>query len=97
MPPPGVAGANVLAVVASVSGDFVVGRPWEGDDHIAADDARGWETLSPSATAFGAHLPKVPRAMTVEDIARVRAQELASRKLVFEGAGKLSLDRRIGA
>ncbi len=28
-------------------------RPWEGDDHIAADDARGWQTLSPSATAFG--------------------------------------------
>ena len=32
MPPPGVAGASSLAVVASVSGDFVVGRPWEGDD-----------------------------------------------------------------
>ena len=27
-------------------------RPWEGDDHIAADDARGWQTLSPSATAL---------------------------------------------
>lgn len=55
-------------------------RPWEGDDHIAADDARGWETLSPSATAFGAHLPKLPREMTVDDIARVRADFVAAAK-----------------
>ena len=47
-------------------------RPWEGDDHIAADDARGWETIAPSAIAFGAHLPKVPREMTLDDIARVK-------------------------
>jgi len=47
-------------------------RPWEGDDHIAEADPRGWQTLSPSATAFGANLPKVPKAMTLDDIARVR-------------------------
>ena len=47
-------------------------KPWEGDDHIAADDGRGWETLSPSAVAFGHNLPQVPRAMTLDDIARVR-------------------------
>ncbi|MBI6953900.1 NADH:flavin oxidoreductase/NADH oxidase [Pseudomonas sp. CCOS 191] len=47
-------------------------RPWEGDDHIAADDARGWDTIAPSAIAFGAHLPKVPKAMTLDDIARVK-------------------------
>ncbi|UCJ18840.1 NADH:flavin oxidoreductase/NADH oxidase [Pseudomonas sp. MM211] len=47
-------------------------RPWEGDDHIADNDSRGWETIAPSAIAFGANLPKVPRAMTLEDIARVR-------------------------
>ncbi len=47
-------------------------RPWEGDDHIAADDARGWPTISPSASAFGANLPRVPRAMTLADITRVR-------------------------
>ncbi|EGH45755.1 NADH:flavin oxidoreductase/NADH oxidase, partial [Pseudomonas syringae pv. pisi str. 1704B] len=47
-------------------------RPWEGDDHIAASDSRGWDTIAPSAIAFGANLPKVPRAMTLEDIARVR-------------------------
>lgn len=46
--------------------------PWEDDDHIAEGDPRGWETIAPSAIAFGAHLPKVPRAMTLDDIARVR-------------------------
>src|SRR5450830_230093 len=47
-------------------------RPWEGDDHMAEGDPRGWSTLSPSAVAFGANLPKVPKAMTLDDIARVR-------------------------
>ena len=47
-------------------------RPWEGDDHIAADDVRGWDTIAPSAIAFGGHLPKVPKAMTLDDIARVK-------------------------
>lgn len=47
-------------------------RPWEGDDHLAADDPRGWPTIAPSAVAFGANLPRVPAAMTLADIARVR-------------------------
>jgi 2,4-dienoyl-CoA reductase-like NADH-dependent reductase (Old Yellow Enzyme family) len=54
--------------------------PWEGDDHIAADDPRGWQTIAPSAIAFGAHLPKVPRAMTLQDIARVQADFVAAAK-----------------
>ena len=53
-------------------------RPWEGDDHIADTDPRGWQTLSPSPLAFGAHLPKVPREMTRDDIARVRADFVAA-------------------
>jgi 2,4-dienoyl-CoA reductase-like NADH-dependent reductase (Old Yellow Enzyme family) len=48
-------------------------RPWEGDDHIPADDPRAWETLGPSAIPYGANLPRVPRQMTLEDIARVQA------------------------
>lgn len=46
-------------------------RPWEGDDHLAEDDPRGWDIIAPSATAFGAHLPKTPKAMTKADIERV--------------------------
>ncbi|MBF0095998.1 MAG: NADH:flavin oxidoreductase/NADH oxidase [Magnetococcales bacterium] len=52
--------------------------PWQGDDHIAEGDPRGWETISPSSLAFGAHLPKVPRAMTVQDIARVQENFVAA-------------------
>jgi 2,4-dienoyl-CoA reductase-like NADH-dependent reductase (Old Yellow Enzyme family) len=47
-------------------------RPWEGDDHLAESDPRAWETIAPSAIAFGGDLPRVPRAMTTIDIARVR-------------------------
>ena len=46
-------------------------KPWEGDDHILDTDPRGWQTIAPSAIAFGENLPKVPRAMTIADIARV--------------------------
>jgi 2,4-dienoyl-CoA reductase-like NADH-dependent reductase (Old Yellow Enzyme family) len=53
-------------------------RPWEGDDHLPEGDPRGWATLSPSAVAFGANLPKVPQAMTTDDIARVRADFAAA-------------------
>ncbi|QRN96640.1 NADH:flavin oxidoreductase/NADH oxidase [Archangium violaceum] len=48
-------------------------RPWEGDDHMAPGDPRGWETIAPSPIAFGGNLPQAPREMTREDIARVRA------------------------
>lgn len=47
-------------------------KPWEGDDHIAPGNTQGWETISPSAIAFGNNLPQVPREMTIADINRVR-------------------------
>lgn len=53
-------------------------RPWEGDDHIAPDDPRGWETVAPSAIAYGGGLPKVPRAMTKANIDRVRGDFVAA-------------------
>ncbi|MGQ0620321.1 MAG: NADH:flavin oxidoreductase/NADH oxidase [Panacagrimonas sp.] len=49
-------------------------RPWEGDDHLAANDPRAWEILGPSALAFGGNLPRVPRAMTLDDIQRGQQQ-----------------------
>lgn len=58
--------------------------PWEGDDHIAEGDPRGWATISPSAVAFGANLPKVPKAMTLEDIARVRNDFVAAARRARE-------------
>ena len=63
-------------------------RPWEGDDHIPEGDPRGWQTLAPSALAFGANLPRVPREMTKPDIDRVRrdfgAAAQRARDLGFE-------------
>ena len=70
-------------------------RPWEGDDHIAADDVRGWQTLAPSAIAFGANLPKVPQAMTLEDIARV--QDCLAQALGDIARGSKDLRGRLGA
>ncbi|WP_369991868.1 NADH:flavin oxidoreductase/NADH oxidase [Pseudomonas xanthosomatis] len=58
--------------------------PWEGDDHFAEHDERSWEIIGPSAIAHGAHLPRTPRAMTVEDIARVQQN--------FVDAAKRALD-----
>ncbi|HEX8047795.1 NADH:flavin oxidoreductase/NADH oxidase [Rhizobium sp.] len=53
-------------------------RPWEGDDHIEEGDPRGWQTIAPSAVAYGKSLSKVPKAMTLDDIARVKADFLAA-------------------
>ncbi|MET0281071.1 MAG: NADH:flavin oxidoreductase/NADH oxidase [Steroidobacteraceae bacterium] len=53
-------------------------RPWEGDDHIPAGDPRAWLPLAPSAIAFGGDLPRVPKAMTLEDIAKVKADFVAA-------------------
>ncbi|MFZ4876917.1 NADH:flavin oxidoreductase/NADH oxidase [Janthinobacterium sp. Mn2066] len=63
-------------------------RPWEGDDHIVESDARAWDTIAPSALAFGPGLPKMPRAMNLDDIARVRQDfvdaALRAREIGFE-------------
>ncbi|HEY1630897.1 MAG TPA: NADH:flavin oxidoreductase/NADH oxidase [Rhizomicrobium sp.] len=55
-------------------------RPWEGDDHMKPDDPRAWEPIGPSAIAFGANLPRVPKAMTKADIGRVRGDFVAAAK-----------------
>ncbi|HEU4409279.1 MAG TPA: DJ-1/PfpI family protein [Polyangiaceae bacterium] len=55
-------------------------RPWEGDDHMAPGDARAWQPIGPSPVAFGANLPRAPHEMTEAEIARVRADFVASAK-----------------
>ncbi|PLZ04310.1 NADH:flavin oxidoreductase [Burkholderia sp. WAC0059] len=59
-------------------------RPWEGDDHLPEGDPHGWQTIAPSAVPFGANLPKVPKAMTLEDIARVRENFVAAARRALE-------------
>jgi 2,4-dienoyl-CoA reductase-like NADH-dependent reductase (Old Yellow Enzyme family) len=45
--------------------------PWQGGAHLSEAQG-GWPTIAPSAIPFGGDLPKVPRAMTEADIARVQ-------------------------
>lgn len=52
--------------------------PWEGDDHIPAINVRAWETIGPSAIAFGGDLSRVPTEMTVADITRVQNDFVAA-------------------
>lgn len=46
-------------------------KPWEGDDHIPTGQG-GWETIAPSAIAFGGNLQKVPSEMSLAEIGRVK-------------------------
>lgn len=54
-------------------------KPWEGNDHIGNDQG-GWDTIAPSAIAFGGKLKKIPKEMTLDDIARVQADFVAAAK-----------------
>jgi 2,4-dienoyl-CoA reductase-like NADH-dependent reductase (Old Yellow Enzyme family) len=60
--------------------------PWEGDDHMAAGDPRAWQPIAPSAIAYGGELPRVPVAMGLPDIARVKADFVAAARRAH-GAG----------
>lgn len=48
-------------------------RPWEGDDHIQPGQPHEWTPIAPSPVAFGAHLSRTPREMSLADIARVQS------------------------
>jgi 2,4-dienoyl-CoA reductase-like NADH-dependent reductase (Old Yellow Enzyme family) len=78
------AGAAPGIQIAHAGRKASANRPWEGDDHIAAGDPRGWQTIAPSAIAYGANLPQVPRAMTLDDIARVKADFVAAARRARE-------------
>jgi 2,4-dienoyl-CoA reductase-like NADH-dependent reductase (Old Yellow Enzyme family) len=74
-----VAGGAVPGIqIAHAGRKASANRPWEGDDHIALDDPRGWETIGPSPAAQGGDLWRVPREMTVADIQRVQADFVAA-------------------
>lgn len=74
------AGARAGIQIAHAGRKASANRPWEGDDHLADSDPQSWQTIAPSAVAFGANLPKVPQAMTLEDIKRVKADFVAAAK-----------------
>ena len=65
-----------------------VRRPWEGDDSIDESEG-GWETIAPTAEAFGDLIPKVPRAMTIEDIQRVQSDFVSAAERSLEAGFEL--------
>jgi len=67
--------------------------PWvEGGAQLPAGDPQAWETLAPSAIAFGGNLDRVPREMGVADIVRVRADfAAAARRALAAGFEWLEL------
>ena len=54
-------------------------RPWDGGVQLTEAQG-GWATVAPSALAFGGDLPRIPRALTVAEIAGVQAAFLAAAK-----------------
>jgi 2,4-dienoyl-CoA reductase-like NADH-dependent reductase (Old Yellow Enzyme family) len=47
-------------------------QPWEENGRSLSDAEGGWETIAPSAIAFGAEISRVPREMSAEDIRAVQ-------------------------
>ena len=54
-------------------------KPWEGNTHIETGEG-GWDTIAPSAAPFGGNLTKVPREMSLGDIARIQGAFVAAAK-----------------
>jgi 2,4-dienoyl-CoA reductase-like NADH-dependent reductase (Old Yellow Enzyme family) len=73
-------GASPGIQIAHAGRKASANKPWEGDDHIPADDPRAWEIIAPSAEAWGANLPRVPHEMTKDEIVRVQNDFAATAK-----------------
>jgi 2,4-dienoyl-CoA reductase-like NADH-dependent reductase (Old Yellow Enzyme family) len=72
-------GAVAAIQIAHAGRKASAARPWDGGASLA-DDAGGWQTVAPSAVAFGGELPKVPRTLTAADIAQVQKEFVAAAK-----------------
>ena len=62
-------------------------RPWEGD-HSLKDEEGGWETVAPSALAFGEKLWRIPKEMNHQDIKDVQDAFVAATKRAIEAGYK---------
>ena len=66
-------------------------KPWEGNKHIETGNG-GWNIIAPSAVPFGGNLTKVPREMTVQDIAGIQeAFVVAAKRALAAGFQWLEL------
>lgn len=56
-------------------------KPWEGGAHLPESAPQSWKTIAPSAVSFGTEqLSRVPEAMTLDEIERVKQDFVAAAK-----------------
>ena len=72
------AGAVAGIQIAHAGRKASANRPWEGDDHLDINHPDAWETIAPSAVAFGGGLSRVPKEMSLADIERVKQDFVAA-------------------
>lgn len=66
-------------------------RPWEGGAHLAEGNG-GWQTVAPSAQAFGDLLPRIPHALTEGEILQVQQDfTIAAKRAADAGVEWLEL------
>ncbi len=58
-------------------------RPWEGDHHLKEEEG-GWQTIGPSAVAFGERLWKAPQEMSLDAIKEIQKNFASSAVRAFE-------------
>jgi 2,4-dienoyl-CoA reductase-like NADH-dependent reductase (Old Yellow Enzyme family) len=58
-------------------------RPWDGGAHLD-EGSGGWQTIAPSALAFGGDLTKVPQAMSETEITRVKNDFVAATRRALD-------------
>lgn len=78
------AGAVAGIQIAHAGRKASANRPWEGDDHIPESNENAWQTIAPSAVAFGKGLPRIPKKMTLDDIQRVQQNFVDAAKRALE-------------
>lgn len=52
--------------------------PWEGGHMLPPEHGQGWQTVGPSAIAYGDDMPYAPRELTKDDIAQIMRDYAAS-------------------
>jgi 2,4-dienoyl-CoA reductase-like NADH-dependent reductase (Old Yellow Enzyme family) len=58
--------------------------PWQGGHMLSPDDPKGWQTVGPSAIAYGGDMPFVPRELTKADIAQLMVDYANTAKRAIE-------------
>lgn len=57
--------------------------PWQGGAQYAAEDSQGWQTVAPSAVAFGGHLKQEPHELAHAEIAQIQADFVTAAKRAY--------------